>query len=90
MLSRSLVDPLHFIFFNAAGSKLHPTLISTISMEELNEVTKNFNDDVLIGQGPSTKCFLGVLKDGQNFAVKKLDISEEIQVEVMPVCLAFF
>ncbi|CAD6273045.1 unnamed protein product [Miscanthus lutarioriparius] len=66
----------------AAGSKLHPTLISTISMEELNEVTKNFNDDVLIGQGPSTKCFLGVLKDGQNFAVKKLDISEEIQVEV--------
>ncbi|AQK41950.1 PTI1-like tyrosine-protein kinase 3 [Zea mays] len=62
--------------------KLHPTLISTISMEELNEATGNFSNDVLIGQGPYAECFLGVLKDGQNLAVKRLRTSEEIQVEV--------
>jgi hypothetical protein len=58
-------------------------------MEELNEVTRNFSDDLLIGQGPSAKCFLGVLKDGQNVAVKKFGTSEEIQVEIVPVCLPF-
>ena len=89
MLSRSLVDPLHFIFFNAAGSKLHPTLISTISIEELNEVTRNFSIDLLIGQGSYAQTFLAVLKDGQNSAIKKLDPVEEIQVQVMHLCLAF-
>jgi pto-interacting protein 1 len=59
-------------------------------LEELNEVTRNFSNDVLIGEGRYAKCFLGVLKDGQNVAVKKLDTSEEIQVEVMAVRLAFF
>lgn len=69
--------------------KLHPTLISTISMEELKEATGNFTYDFLIEQGSYSQCFLGVLKDGQNFAVKTLDTNEQIQVEVMHVCLAF-
>jgi hypothetical protein len=77
-------------FNNAWVHLLHPTLISTISMEVLNEVTKKFSYDVLIGLGPYAECFMGVLKDGQNFAVKKLCTSEEIQVEVMPMCHAFF
>jgi hypothetical protein len=59
-------------------------------MEELNEVTRNFSNDVLIGQGRHAKCFLGVIKDGQNLAVKVLKASAEIQVGVMPVRLAFF
>ncbi|KAG2605534.1 hypothetical protein PVAP13_4NG090700 [Panicum virgatum] len=62
-------------------AQLHPTIISTISLDELNEATRNFSNDVLIGQGLYTKIFLGVL-NGKNCAVKKLDPVEEIQVQV--------
>ncbi|CAN6342747.1 unnamed protein product [Urochloa humidicola] len=63
-------------------AKLHPTIISTISLDELNEATRNFSNDVLIVQGLYSKTFLGILKDGQNCAVKKLDPVEGVQVEV--------
>ncbi|KAG2610897.1 hypothetical protein PVAP13_4KG226900 [Panicum virgatum] len=64
--------------------QLHPTIISTISLDELNEATRNFSNDVLIGQGLYTKIFLGVL-NGKSCAVKKLDPVEEIQVEVSTI-----
>ncbi|CAN6338237.1 unnamed protein product [Urochloa humidicola] len=63
-------------------AKLHPTIISTISLDELNEATRNFSNDVLIVQGLYSKTFLGILKDGHNCAVKKLDPVEGVQVEV--------
>ncbi|CAL4899611.1 unnamed protein product [Urochloa decumbens] len=63
-------------------AKLHPTIISTISLDELNDATRNFSDDVLIVNGFYSRTFLGILKDGQNCAVKKLYPVEGVQVEV--------
>lgn len=71
------------------SAKLRPSLISSISLEELNEVTRNFSNDALIGLGSYAKVFLAVLKDGQNSAIKKLDPVKNIQVQVIPMCLAF-
>ncbi|XP_066363417.1 uncharacterized protein [Miscanthus floridulus] len=67
---------------NTAKLHLTLTLTSTISLEELNEVTRNFSIDLLIGQGSYARTFLAVLKDGQNSAIKKLDPVKEIQVQV--------
>jgi len=74
---------------NTAKLHLTLTLTSTISLEELNEVTRNFSIDLLIGQVSYAQAFLAVLKDGQKSAIKKLDHVEEIQVQVMHLCLAF-
>ncbi|KAJ1283238.1 hypothetical protein BS78_03G113200 [Paspalum vaginatum] len=47
-----------------------PVLNFTLS--ELREITRNFSDDTLIGQGSHAKAFLGELKDGRKSAVKRL------------------
>ncbi|WVZ71670.1 hypothetical protein U9M48_020231, partial [Paspalum notatum var. saurae] len=47
-----------------------PVLNFTLS--ELREITRNFSDDTIIGQGSHAKVFLGELKDGRKYAVKRL------------------
>lgn len=43
-----------------------------ITLAGLREITRNFSDDTLIGEGSHAKVFLGELKDGRKSAVKKL------------------
>ena len=53
-------------------TKNPPTPVLNISLAELREITRNFSDDTLIGEGSHAKVFLGELKDGRKSAVKKL------------------
>ncbi|XP_062180628.1 uncharacterized protein LOC133885017 [Phragmites australis] len=64
------------------AAKTLPTPASTISMDKLKKITRNFSHDVLIGEGSHTKVFFGVLKDGRKSAVKKLDSNEDILVQI--------
>nr|CAB3477033.1 unnamed protein product [Digitaria exilis] len=52
--------------------KIQPSTIMNISLDELRELTRNFSDGTLIGEGTHAKVFLGELKDGRKSAVKKL------------------
>ncbi|XP_066306226.1 uncharacterized protein [Miscanthus floridulus] len=49
-----------------------PTPVLNITLAGLREITRNFSDDTLIGEGSHAKVFLGELKDGRKSAVKKL------------------
>ncbi|VAI41498.1 unnamed protein product [Triticum turgidum subsp. durum] len=48
-----------------------PSVVPTIFMAELKEITRNFSNDALIGEGSNNKVFFGVLKDGHKSAIKK-------------------
>ncbi|XP_044417746.1 cold-responsive protein kinase 1 isoform X2 [Triticum aestivum] len=48
-----------------------PSAVPTISMDDLKEITRNFSNDALIGEGSNNKVFFGVLKDGHKSAIKK-------------------
>ncbi|XP_071684667.1 putative wall-associated receptor kinase-like 16 isoform X3 [Lolium perenne] len=64
------------------ADKILPLVVSTISMDELKEITNNFSNRALIGEGSSSKVFFGVLKDGHTSAIKMLDPDEEIILEL--------
>jgi hypothetical protein len=82
-------SPITSATVNNNGKTL-PSVVLTISMDELKEITCNFSNYALIGEGSSSKVFLGVLKDGHISAIKKLNPTKEIILEVMAVCLSFF
>jgi pto-interacting protein 1 len=63
-----------------------PSTVPTISMDELQEITGNFSNDALIGQGSSSKVFFGVLKDGHMSAIKKFNPTKNNILEVMTAC----
>uniref|UniRef100_A0ACD5ZF51 Uncharacterized protein n=1 Tax=Avena sativa TaxID=4498 RepID=A0ACD5ZF51_AVESA len=67
-----------------SSSKIPPTVapFPRISMDELRQITRNFSNDALLGEGMYGWVFFGVLKDGQQCAVKKLDPSTRIHFEV--------
>lgn len=70
------------------NDKTIPSVIPTISMNELKEITRNFSNDSLIGEGSSSKVFFGVLKDGHTSAIKMINPSDKIVLEV-PVVSRF-
>ncbi|CAK9322334.1 unnamed protein product, partial [Citrullus colocynthis] len=57
--------------------KMQPILVPTIPVEELSEVTDNFGNDALIGEGSYGRVYYGMLKNGQPAAIKKLDASKQ-------------
>ncbi|KAL6865348.1 hypothetical protein ACP4OV_016499 [Aristida adscensionis] len=59
--------------------------LPTMSLDELKERTCNFSDHALIGEGSHAAVFLGVLKDGEMSAVKKLSPNNEILVQVSTI-----
>uniref|UniRef100_A0A0E0JHP1 Protein kinase domain-containing protein n=1 Tax=Oryza punctata TaxID=4537 RepID=A0A0E0JHP1_ORYPU len=65
--------------------KTPPTVVSTISLGILKKITRNFSNSALVGEGSRSKVFYGVLKDGNESAVKKLDPDEEIVVQVSTI-----
>ncbi|XP_071683701.1 uncharacterized protein [Lolium perenne] len=65
-----------------------PSTVPTISMDELQEITGNFSNDALIGQGSSSKVFFGVLKDGHMSAIKKFNPTKNNILEI-PVVSRF-
>lgn len=57
--------------------KIQPIEVPEISVDELKEVTANFGTDSLIGEGSYGRVYYGVLKSGQDAAIKKLDASKQ-------------
>ncbi|KAF7082129.1 hypothetical protein CFC21_086009 [Triticum aestivum] len=51
--------------------RIPPSAVPTISMDDLKEITRNFSNDALIGEGSNNKVFFGVLEDGHKSAIKK-------------------
>lgn len=51
--------------------------VPSLSLEELKEKTDNFGSKSLVGEGSYGRVYYAVLNDGQQVAIKKLDISSE-------------
>ncbi|XP_044975942.1 pto-interacting protein 1-like [Hordeum vulgare subsp. vulgare] len=64
-------------------SRSQPIEVPAIPLDEIKEITKNFSSDALIGEGSYARVFLGVLKDGKNSAVKRLDSSKQPDQEFL-------
>ncbi|KAG6401969.1 hypothetical protein SASPL_138837 [Salvia splendens] len=56
---------------------LHNNVPATIPLDELAEITDDFDVKSLIGEGSSGKVYHGVLKSGLAAAIKKLDSSNQ-------------
>ncbi|KQK04177.1 pto-interacting protein 1 [Brachypodium distachyon] len=63
--------------------KTRPIEVPAIPLDEMKEITKNFSNDALIGEGSYARVFFGVQKDGQKSAVKKLDSSKQPDQEFL-------
>ncbi|CAL4976533.1 unnamed protein product [Urochloa decumbens] len=63
--------------------RAQPIAVPAIPLEEMKEITKNFSNDVLIGEGSYARVYFGVLKDGTKSAVKKLDSSKQPDQEFL-------
>ncbi|PUZ56929.1 hypothetical protein GQ55_5G386100 [Panicum hallii var. hallii] len=63
--------------------RAQPIAVPAIPLEEMKEITKNFSNDALIGEGSYARVYFGVLKDGTKSAVKKLDSSKQPDQEFL-------
>ncbi|XP_045807776.1 pto-interacting protein 1-like isoform X1 [Trifolium pratense] len=63
--------------------KVQPIEVPEIQADELKEVTDNFGQDSLIGEGSYGRVYYGVLKSGQAAAIKKLDASKQPDEEFL-------
>ncbi|RCV25286.1 hypothetical protein SETIT_5G154400v2 [Setaria italica] len=63
--------------------RAQPIAVPVIPLEEMKEITKNFSNDALIGEGSYARVYFGVLKDGMKSAVKKLDSSKQPDQEFL-------
>lgn len=62
---------------------MQPIEVPEIQADELKEVTDNFGQDSLIGEGSYGRVYYGVLKNGQAAAIKKLDASKQPDEEFL-------
>jgi len=60
-------------------------MVPLISLQELRKITRSFSNDAFKGEGEHGKVFFGVMKDGQECAVKILNPSSRIHFEVPSV-----
>ncbi|XP_058076557.1 pto-interacting protein 1 isoform X1 [Magnolia sinica] len=67
----------------AQAVKVQPIAVPSISVEELKEVTENFAQKALIGEGSYGRVYYGILKSGQAAAIKKLDASKQPDQEFL-------
>ncbi|KAJ8623545.1 hypothetical protein MRB53_032074 [Persea americana] len=63
--------------------KVQPIAVPSISVDELKEVTDNFGQKALIGEGSYGRVYYGILKNGQTAAIKKLDSSKQPDQEFL-------
>ncbi|KAI3782465.1 hypothetical protein L2E82_12512 [Cichorium intybus] len=67
---------------NGAGpQKDLPIEAPSLSFDEINKMTDNFGSTSLIGEGSYSRIFYGKLEDGEEVAIKKLDITSSTEPE---------
>ncbi|KAJ9699928.1 hypothetical protein PVL29_005672 [Vitis rotundifolia] len=62
---------------------VQPIAVPAISVDELKEITDNFGQQALIGEGSYGRVYHGLLKTGQAAAIKKLDSSKQPDQEFL-------
>ncbi|XP_072973175.1 probable protein kinase At2g41970 [Typha angustifolia] len=60
---------------SGAPPKVLPIDVPALSFAELNQITGNFGQKALIGEGSYGKVFHAILRTGEHAAIKKLDLS---------------
>ncbi|XP_077219403.1 protein kinase superfamily protein [Tasmannia lanceolata] len=63
--------------------KIQPIAVPAISVDELKEVTENFGQKALIGEGSYGRVYFGNLRNGKAAAIKKLDASKQPDPEFL-------
>ncbi|KAH0459018.1 hypothetical protein IEQ34_011832 [Dendrobium chrysotoxum] len=63
--------------------KVQPIEVPIIPVEEIKEVTDNFGNNALIGEGSYGRVYYGILKNGKAAALKKLDSSKQPDQEFL-------
>ncbi|URE40272.1 STYKc [Musa troglodytarum] len=63
--------------------KPQPIAVPAIPVDEIREVTKNFGDEALIGEGSFGRVYFAVLRNGRSAAIKKLDSSKQPDQEFL-------
>lgn len=53
--------------------------VPALSLEELKEKTDDFGSKALIGEGSYGRVYFATLDNGKTVAVKKLDVSTEVE-----------
>ncbi|XP_072968358.1 pto-interacting protein 1-like [Typha angustifolia] len=87
-LANRVEDPHHVDNFGASRTpvpdpwaaepvRVQPIEVPSIPVDEIREITKNFGDDNLIGEGSYARVYHGILKNGTKSAIKKLDASKQ-------------
>lgn len=67
----------------AQSIESQPIEAPSIPLDELKEVTNNFGNNTLIGEGSYGKVFYGVLKNRRAVAIKKLDSNKQPDQEFL-------
>ncbi|XP_009390974.2 pto-interacting protein 1 [Musa acuminata AAA Group] len=62
---------------------VQPIAVPSIPVDELNEITKSFSNEVLVGEGSFARVYHGTLRNGQESAIKKLDTSNQPDQEFL-------
>ncbi|KAL4308183.1 hypothetical protein GQ457_01G029550 [Hibiscus cannabinus] len=62
---------------------IQPITIPAMSVDELKEMTDNFGNKSLIGEGSYGSVYYGILKSGKAAAIKKLDSSKQPEQEFL-------
>ncbi|KAG1365029.1 Pto-interacting protein 1 [Cocos nucifera] len=67
----------------AQSMKVQPIEVPAILVDEIKEITKNFSNETLIGEGSYAKVYYGVMKNRGKSAIKKLDASKQPDQEFL-------
>lgn len=62
---------------------MQPIAVPSLSLDEIREVTRNFSNESLIGEGSYARVYYGALRNGRKAAIKKLDASKQPDQEFL-------
>ncbi|XP_042424715.1 pto-interacting protein 1-like isoform X1 [Zingiber officinale] len=68
---------------NAQPIRVQRIEVPSIPVDEIREITKNFSNSALIGEGSYARVFFGTLKDGKQSIIKKLDDTKQPNQEFL-------
>lgn len=66
-----------------AQTARQPIAVPAIAVDELREITEDFGDKALTGEGTYGRVYYGLLKNGRAAAIKKLDASKQPDQEFL-------
>lgn len=68
---------------NTQPIRVQPIAVPSIPVDEIREITKNFSNSALIGEGSYARVFVGTLNDGKRSIFKKLDDTKQPNQEFL-------